>query len=112
MPTNHLRAGVTWINNPAMGPVSTALQTQNAGFQYAGQSGQPANQYFGTIGNVQAENARKQGQTGEGYGYPGAEGGLPGEAGAGIAAGAHTDGGRGCVCRGRACPSRRSSPAA
>ncbi|MDO8542867.1 MAG: prepilin-type N-terminal cleavage/methylation domain-containing protein [Opitutaceae bacterium] len=47
VPTNHLRAGVTWNNNRNMGPVSTALQTLDS-FSYASQSNQPANRYFGT----------------------------------------------------------------
>lgn len=51
VPTNHLRSGVSWNNNAAIGPVSTALVTQQTGFAYAGQNGQNANQYFGTIGN-------------------------------------------------------------
>jgi prepilin-type N-terminal cleavage/methylation domain-containing protein len=53
VPQSHLRlpTGQNWVNNPAQGPVSTGLVTQNAGFAYAGQSGRPANLYFGRQGN-------------------------------------------------------------
>ena len=49
VPTSHLRSGVTWNNNVAMGPVST-LSVQ-AAFSYRGHGASgPANQFFGTTG--------------------------------------------------------------
>ncbi len=51
VPSTHLGTGVAWNNNAAMGPVSTALAIQNAGFSYAAQRGQTANLYFGAVGN-------------------------------------------------------------
>ena len=48
VPANHLRAGVTWNNNVAMGPVSTL--TVATGFNYRGQVTATANQFFGRQG--------------------------------------------------------------
>jgi len=48
VPTNHLRTGVTWNNNVAMGPVST-LVPLNA-FNYRGQVNATASQFFGAQG--------------------------------------------------------------
>lgn len=50
VPQTHLRTGVTWDNNAATGPVSTALATLNS-FSYRGQPGAPANQFFGSTGS-------------------------------------------------------------
>lgn len=48
VPANHLRTGVTWNNNVAMGPVSTlSIAT---GFNYRGQATATASQFFGTQG--------------------------------------------------------------
>jgi hypothetical protein len=52
VPANHLRAGVAWNNNVAMGPVSTL--TIATGFNYRGQVNATANQFFG----VQGQNGR------------------------------------------------------
>lgn len=52
VPANHLRAGVAWNNNVAMGPVSTL--TIATGFNYRGQVTATANQFFG----VQGANGR------------------------------------------------------
>lgn len=49
VPQTHLRAGITWDNNAATGPVST-LQVANT-FSYRGQPGAPATQFFGTTGS-------------------------------------------------------------
>lgn len=52
VPANHLRTGVTWNNNIAMGPVSTlSIAT---GFNYRGQTTATASQFFG----VQGQNGR------------------------------------------------------
>jgi hypothetical protein len=48
VPTNHLRAGVTWNNTVATGPVST-LTVAN-GFNYRGQSAGTTLQFFGAQG--------------------------------------------------------------
>ena len=50
VPANHLRAGVTWVNNAATGPVSTGLSTLQAGFSYRGQRAAPGRQFFGATG--------------------------------------------------------------
>ena len=52
VPANHLRTGVAWNNNVAMGPVSTL--TIATGFNYRGQVNATANQFFG----VQGQNGR------------------------------------------------------
>lgn len=52
VPANHLRAGVAWNNNVAMGPVSTL--TIATGFNYRGQVNATASQFFG----VQGQNGR------------------------------------------------------
>lgn len=48
VPSNHLRAGVTWNNNVATGPVSTLTVENN--FNYRGQSLATTAQFFGTQG--------------------------------------------------------------
>jgi type II secretory pathway pseudopilin PulG len=52
VPANHLRTGVAWNNNVAMGPVSTL--TIATGFNYRGQVTATASQFFG----VQGQNGR------------------------------------------------------
>lgn len=52
VPANHLRSGVIWNNNVAMGPVSTL--TAATGFNYRGQVTATASQFFG----VQGQNGR------------------------------------------------------
>ncbi|MBL9186401.1 MAG: type II secretion system protein [Opitutaceae bacterium] len=52
VPANHLRTGVAWNNNVAMGPVSTL--TIATGFNYRGQVNATASQFFG----VQGQNGR------------------------------------------------------
>ncbi len=48
VPANHLRAGVTWNNNVATGPVSTL--TTATGFSYLGQTTAVTFQFFGLQG--------------------------------------------------------------
>lgn len=48
VPTNHVRPGVTWNNNPTTGPVSTL--TVQAGFSYRGQATATTTQFFGVQG--------------------------------------------------------------
>jgi type II secretory pathway pseudopilin PulG len=49
VPANHLRTGVTWLNNPATGPVSTLAMLASFGYRGQGATG-PANQFFGATG--------------------------------------------------------------
>jgi hypothetical protein len=48
VPTTHLRSGVTWNNNVATGP--TSVLTIATGFNYRGQTGAVATQFFGSQG--------------------------------------------------------------
>lgn len=49
VPANHLRTGVTWLNNPTTGPVSTLAVLGSFTYRGQGTTG-AANQFFGTTG--------------------------------------------------------------